>query len=647
MNAPIKMFINLLLIYLLCVGVGSHFNHEKEPMSATLTQIVTSLQTVGNHMYYGSLDIEWPDGVTAQLQEADPGERRTWDAIDLKGLGDAPLAPRIWITHYRADCENEWRITSALLDLLPDTTLQYTYRDRENKINLFTYTNRYKSGYILNCKNDIYLVEELTYGSENVFGGLLDDRSVRWNSGHEAGNRHNRTWISLFDKIHIGEDSFLAMRYTADDGRRWIKLICDEAAGMTSDEDVIVYQKIEIKPIKVLSEEQITYKDYNFDGYLDIGVASDTVWLWNPDEEKYVETQAPEEFLKLLGERTTLFSFWNKIDCSKEEFTYIPQGLLDKVADAMREGTELETLKAMVNDRELSGTEILSLAKVNVDLRQTIVERSWSGAYLMVMADGDNDGIMDIIARESYGGSDGSAEFVFYQGQENGTFRRTTSFPSVQEEFAILEYDGRNYLFRTLFDYEKKLYNGISITYCVDGRRIEQAELMLKPERYETTLVNCTQENYKTYAEQIAADSLNYKALFEGDKNILGSSEEKLSDYGKYQCDLDNDGVVDEYEKVLRSTSSINVCDYLHFNGTGKVADTVNEILFSLEGTPVVMWVDAVQGKNVINVMSRTGLEDIAITGFLVSGASYEQLYDIRVDATYDVLTIHSLYPAL
>lgn len=181
----------------------------------------------------------------------------------------------------------------------------------------------------------------------------------------------------------------------------------------------------------------------------------------------------------------------------------------------------------------------------------------------------------------------------------------------------------------------------------MDGRRIEQAELMLSPGQYETTLVSCTQENYKMYAKQTAADSLNYKALFEGDKNILGSSEEKLPDYGKYRCDLDNDGVVDEYEKVLRSTSSMNVCDYLYFDGTGKVADTVNEILFSLEGTPVVMWVDAVQGKNVINVMSRTGLDDIAITGFLVSGASYEQLYDIRVDVTYDVIIRHSSYPTL
>ena len=50
-----------------------------------------------------------------------------------------------------------------------------------------------------------------------------------------------------------------------------------------------------------------------------------------------------------------------------------------------------------------------------------------------------------------------------------------------------------------------------------------------------------------------------------------------------------------------------------------------------------MMWVDAVQGKNVINVMSQTGLEDFAITGFLVSGFSYEQLYDICVDVTYGV----------
>lgn len=50
-----------------------------------------------------------------------------------------------------------------------------------------------------------------------------------------------------------------------------------------------------------------------------------------------------------------------------------------------------------------------------------------------------------------------------------------------------------------------------------------------------------------------------------------------------------------------------------------------------------MMWVDLVQDKNIINVISQTGLEDFTITGFLVQDSKYQRLYEIRVDVTYKV----------
>ena len=255
----------------------------------------------------------------------------------------------------------------------------------------------------------------------------------------------------------------------------------------------------------------------------------------------------------------------------------------------------------------------------------------------MITADGDNDGMMDIIARESYGGSDGAVDFVFYQGQADGTFRRTDVYPSVREEFGIFSYDGRNYLFRTLFDYEKKIYNGISIMCYEEGVCVERADLMLVPEQYETTLAYCTSDRYRPYAQHLAADSLTYKETYEDTANCLGTAEEKLSGYAEYQCDLNNDGVMDRYEKTLWDTSNINVCNYLHFEGEGSAAEMVNDALGTLEGTPVMMWVDESAGKNVVNVMSQTGLEDMAVTGFLMNGTSYRKVYEIHVDAAYGV----------
>ncbi len=745
MNASIKVLIKLLLIALAELYTLTGGNLESvlrrsggvEAPVAALTEIITPVQTAGNRVYYGNLVIDLPDGVTASLQNPWMKEQYTGDVIDLEGYGDNLLPPRIWITHYRADDMGMWAMTGALMDhLLPDTTLRYVYRDRDENINVFTYTNGDKNGYILNRGEDIYIVEELMYEYKYVFGGLIDDKAVRWNDGQEVGSRFNNKWLTFFDRLHIGEDSFLALRYTESDGdgRRWLSLIRDDDSGGRSADEAGVYQRIEIHPVERTSDEWITYKDCNFDGYTDIIASSDAVYLWNPDEKKYREAQVSGEFLSLpyrvyFPETETIwgyiydnvdsepadrndfdemeslwqwegdelvkkrecvaqaradvvnlqaydmvsgkmlfgqsvrqeeysdgsanvqalfaqfyeklapadaFSRFHTISYSKEDMTHIPQGFLDQVEGAMLDGTELETLKPMVNDRELSDEEILAIARDNTDMRQTVIDKSWAG-YLMITADGDNDGIMDIIARESYGGSDGAVDFVFYQGQADGTFRRTDVYPTVRQEFGILAYDGGNYLFRTLFDYEKQIYNGISIMYYENGVCVERADLMLVPEQYETTLAYCTSEKYRAYAQQLATDSLTYKETYEDEANCLGTAEEKLSGYAEYQCDLNNDGVMDSYEKTLSYTSSINVCNHLHFEGGGSAAEMVNESLGTLEGTPVMMWVDEAAGKNVVNVMSQTGLEDMAVTGFLFNGSSYRKLYEIRVDAAYGV----------
>ncbi len=745
MNASIKVLIKLLLIALAELYTLTGGNLESvlrrsggvEAPVAALTEIITPVQTAGNRVYYGNLVIDLPDGVTASLQNPWMKEQYTGDVIDLEGYGDNLLPPRIWITHYRADDMGMWAMTGALLDhLLPDTTLRYVYRDRDENINVFTYTNGDKNGYILNRGEDIYIVEELMYEYKYVFGGLIDDKAVRWNDGQEVGSRFNNKWLTFFDRLHIGEDSFLALRYTESDGdgRRWLSLIRDDDSGGRSADEAGVYQRIEIHPVERTSDEWITYKDCNFDGYTDIIASSDAVYLWNPDEKKYREAQVSGEFLslpyrvyfpetetiwgyiydnvdsepadrndfdemeslwqwegdelvkkrecvaqaradvvnlqaydmvsgKMLFEQSVrqeeysdgsanvqalfaqfyeklapadAFSRFHTISYSKEDMTHIPQGFLDQVEGAMLDGTELETLKPMVNDRELSDEEILAIARDNTDMRQTVIDKSWAG-YLMITADGDNDGIMDIIARESYGGSDGAVDFVFYQGQADGTFRRTDVYPTVRQEFGILAYDGGNYLFRTLFDYEKQIYNGISIMCYENGVCVERADLMLVPEQYETTLAYCTSEKYRAYAQQLATDSLTYKETYEDEANCLGTAEEKLSGYAEYQCDLNNDGVMDRYEKTLWDTSNINVCNYLHFEGEGSAAEMVNDALGTLEGTPVMMWVDESAGKNVVNVMSQTGLEDMAVTGFLFNGSSYRKLYEIRVDAAYGV----------
>lgn len=112
---------------------------------------------------------------------------------------------------------------------------------------------------------------------------------------------------------------------------------------------------------------------------------------------------------------------------------------------------------------------------------------------------------------------------------------------------------------------------------------MEEAVFMLVPKHYKTILTECTQEKYQSYAEQIAKKSLLYQTWLKEEDSITGNNEQKLADYGAYQCDLNNDGVIDTYQKELWKPSSIHICEYLYFDGEGEAITPVKEMLDSLE----------------------------------------------------------------
>ena len=539
----------------------SNFTPQNKEISTTmLTEIATPLHTIGNTLFYGNLVIELPIGVTAEKKDATLDNQRATDVIDLKGAYDAPLPPRLWITHYRAQYTDEGKMIRALLERMPDTTLRLRYRDFDEKRYLFTYLSEDKMGYIINWMD-------------------IDERETLWK------------WT--------GNTLMKERACNAQMGGERVQICISDGS---SDNEMF--------ECNVVLEE---YRE-----------GSEKVQLFY---KRFYENMVPAE----------TFTNVHSIKYDRENIVYIPQEFLDFVVDAMLNGTEVKNLKPMLNDRELSEEEILSIAENNIDLRQTVIDKTWRNPYLMVMADGDNDGIPDIIARESYGGSDGSVAFVFYQGQEDSTFQQTDVFSAMREEFGIFSYKGKNYLPRTLFDYDKKIYNGLSITYYMEGKHVEEAVLMRVPKNYKTILTECVQEKYQSYAEQTAIKSLLYKIWLEEENSITGNSEQKLADYGMYQCDLNNDGVMDTYQKELWEPSNINICEYLYFDGDGEAIAPVKKMLDSLEGTPIMMWIDLVQDKNIINVISQTGLEDFTITGFLVQDFEYERLYEIRVDVTYAI----------
>lgn len=75
--------------------------------------------------------------------------------------------------------------------------------------------------------------------------------------------------------------------------------------------------------------------------------------------EQFYDRLAPKEY------------FYPDVD---KNLAKVPQGLLDEITDAMMNGTELETLKAMMNSVELTKEEGYALAKMNDEIRGNILE---------------------------------------------------------------------------------------------------------------------------------------------------------------------------------------------------------------------------------------------------------------------------------
>lgn len=750
MNIPMKLIINLLLLVFVTIfgqmGILPQVSIQlgdywKQPHSM-LTQVDTDVRTENSFLYYGELTIELPQGMNFIGQKSGEAisqdrrqteDRNAWTVIDLTQGRAGRLAPRIWIKHYTMGNYNEWAMTGVLLDLLSDTTLCFCYRNNEEDINCFTYTRGCINGFVLSRGDDIYLVEEVC--GEAVFGKLLTCQFVSWSDGSLA-YEEGQSRAAWFDRLVIGEEFFQAVRYTAEDGMRWLILMQDGKYGQ-------IYQKIAIGDTDPVLSEQLICKDYNFDGYTDIQISSKVLYLWNPDKKFYEETPVSGEFLQLQevvffpdtkviwgyqsgtdvaqwsnrseagilwkceveteilwqwegkdlikkrscraeifeesvqlhaydamgslgaefdeivtleayqkgsgGVRALYERFYDKmvpaetyarahdIEYDREHIQYISQELLAVTADVMSHEAERYEIVPQGNGGWLSEEAVLDIAEDNADLRDAVA-RTVDIDYTMLMADGDNDGIMDIIAQEE--SFKDIKDYVFYQGQSDGTYVKTDVFTCAQSEFMVITYEGKNYLRCTDYDRVQCRYENVSIIYFVDGKCVEQAAFELVPEEYGIAPAQYTQEKYSPYAAQLIEDALGYKAAFDEDGVIVGRCEEKLSEYEKYpyQCDLNNDGVAEQYTKNLYHMSSENSdVYYIRFDGQGDGVGVTNDAFYAMAAVPAMIWAEEYEGRNIVNMMFCTGLEDFEIVCFLLTGLEYEKICGVSAAADYSV----------
>lgn len=318
----------------------------------------------------------------------------------------------------------------------------------------------------------------------------------------------------------------------------------------------------------------------------------------------------------------------------KEE--YIPQELLDVIAESMYAGTELETIQPMVNDREMTGNEVGEWASANEEVIADMMDTGYVDWWVFVVADGDNDDIEDVVIEEYGGGTGGFTEFVFYKGTEDGSFKRTSEYGHFMEEFAFIIFEGQNYLCRTKFDYETKEYIGFDLSYYEDGIRVEEAELRLIPGEYTCVLTDYADADYKAYAEEYLnkESSLGFYEKTESFRVFLGDAEKYEEDY---ICDINNDGVTESYSKGIWQPSNMGTQSHLTFR-CEDCPEAVEMVYNSeAEGIPMMMWVSDFEGKNITNILYRTGLYDFNIVGYLMEGDDYVQVYCVEATTEYEV----------
>ncbi|MDE7207250.1 MAG: hypothetical protein K2N90_08870 [Lachnospiraceae bacterium] len=323
----------------------------------------------------------------------------------------------------------------------------------------------------------------------------------------------------------------------------------------------------------------------------------------------------------------------HKIDYDQEHQEYIPQPLLDIIKKAMLDDTVSETIGEFQIDSQLTNDVVLTIAKDNLEMRSDMIwAKQFGGHYYLDMADVDNDGILDLIGYEYFNGSE--SEYTLYQGQKDGTYEETQSCLFMTKQFAILSYDGINYLYRTFYGYDGK--RNISLSCYVDGTLAETVHLAFFPEKYEIRLAECAEDQYKTLAEGVLQNAVSFKEKIDKGKNINGGSEEGSSfDRYDYQCDLNNDGVLEHYNKDVWTEGDLI---YLHFSSEGAgIEEAVCEMEQSVEGSAVMMWAEPFAGENMINIISVTEQEGFEITGFLLNGAEYKKQYRITADVVYGV----------
>lgn len=334
--------------------------------------------------------------------------------------------------------------------------------------------------------------------------------------------------------------------------------------------------------------------------------------------------------------------YYMRHDAPGEE-QVIPESLVEELLRACEEDAEIELLESLETGRELSGSEKEAAAVESADIAR-VMEDMGSARMKMIRIDLDNDGVEDIFAELDFGGSGPFGEYILYQGDEAGAYKRTGlgTEEYVRKPFYVICWEGKNYVCHHKTE-SGKIWNGLILEGYRDGELVETVSLDRVPGSQTDSVIFC-RDGYRDMARKELGKA---PEIYDQRKKYIaseGDAEQRVEEGTNiFVSDIDNDGMMEKYIKHIIDHPT----DFFGLEMDNKTGRTEAEPAIpdcrDEAGVQIMMWVDACDGKNIMNVIYRTGLYDYMVEGFLLDDAGgCSDLYAIERKTELEVETVRT-----
>jgi hypothetical protein len=270
----------------------------------------------------------------------------------------------------------------------------------------------------------------------------------------------------------------------------------------------------------------------------------------------------------------------------------IPSRLTDLLIKTMNQADGETSVETMLNKNEISQEKCMKLTGISV---------ADDGSIVTIQADGDNDGIDDLIVMNYGGGSGGFSELEFYKGNSEGTYTQTNSYSCMDTVFGVLTQEGSNYIVMKEFNDETKCYNGYSVLLYEGGKLADAKKITIEATDYDMEVLqeddtfSGIEEVKKTLCKK------NYPSILKNSNLVIYGTAEQVHEGEEYEytCDIDNDGVEEYYNKYMWLPSTMGRIMYLE--NEFKDSTIVPEIRSTIveNDTLYAIWFDKVVDKNI------------------------------------------------